>query len=167
MKSCWILILLFCSLPALALSGVMENASVHAMRKVRCSETQSTLRGGPLPGLANNGGNPDDAAECTEYELYTAKVSYIVRPRRAILLVLGGDVSIKLTGNELILHSSAEPKDIHCAVLAMTLLSEVEKREKEREWEREREAERSRHLPRGCYTGSGIEIPCDGERATR
>ncbi len=167
MKSCWIFLLLCCSLPGLALSGGMEKASVHSMRKVPCAEIQSTGRGGFLSGLANGGSSPGIVNECVEYELYSAKVSYIIRPHRAILLLLGGDVFIKLAGDELILHSSAQPKDIHCAVLAMTLRSEEEKREKEKEWEREHEAEHRRNYPPGCFTETGTAIPCDGSAALR
>ncbi len=163
MKSCWILALLCCTLPAFALSGGMEKASVQAMRKVPCPGTAG--RGGFPPGLVNGSSGPDNISECVEYELYTGKVSYIIRPHRAILLLLGGDVFIKLAGDQLILHTSAAPKYIHCAVLAMTLRSEDEKREKEKEWEREREAERRRYYPPSCFNETGTEVPCDGTAA--
>ncbi|MGA3125259.1 MAG: hypothetical protein ABSD13_00965 [Candidatus Korobacteraceae bacterium] len=167
MKTFWMFALLCCSLPAFALSGGMEKASVHAMRKVSCTDAQTPGRGGFLSGLANGGSSPDILNECVEYELHTDKVSYIIRPHRAILLPLGDDVLIKLAGDGLILRISAEPKNLRCDVLAMTLRSELEKREKEKEWEREREAERRRQYPPGCYTETGTEIPCDGAGAIR
>jgi hypothetical protein len=119
-------------------------------------ESQSTSRGGGiLAGIAGTSGT--GANECTEYELRTEKVSYIIRPGRAILLLLGGDVSIKLAGSELLLRTSDSPKDIRCSVLAMTLRTEVEKKE------RERDRESSREFPSRCYTESGREILCPGE----
>jgi hypothetical protein len=162
MKTFWIFALLCCSLPAFALSGGMEKASVHAMRKVSCTDAQTPGRGGFLSGLANGGNSPDIPNDCVEYELHTDKVSYIIRPHRVILLPLGGDVLIKLAGDGLILRISAEVKDLRCDVLAMTLRSEQDRREREKEWEREREAEGGRQYPPGCYTGTGTEIPCDG-----
>jgi hypothetical protein len=153
MKTCWIFLLFSFSIPALALSGGMEKATVHAMRKAPCMEAQSASRGaGVLAGIAGTsdlGGN-----ECIEYEIRTEKVSYVIRPNRAILLLLGGDVSIKLAGSELLLRTNESLKDIRCSVLAMTLRSEAEKRE------REREREASRPYPQRCYTESGREFPC-------
>jgi len=154
MKTCWILVLLCSSLPALALSGGMEKATVQSMRKVPCMETQSTGHGGFISGLLD-GGSPGMVNECIEYELRTDKVSYIIRPNRAILLLLGGNVLIKLADSELLLRTSNAPKDIRCAVLAMSLRSEAEKRDRERE--------RARPAPPRCYTESGQEIPCPYE----
>ena len=117
MKICWILALLGCSIPTFALRGGMQKATVQAMRKVPCTgtESQSTGRNGFLSGLA---GSSSGGGECIEYELRTEKVSYIIRPHRAILLLLGGDVSIKLADNELLLRTTESVKDIRCAVLA-------------------------------------------------
>ena len=148
MKPCWILALLCCTIPAFALSGGMEKATVHAMRKVPCAEGQSSGPGGFLSAFASASGGPGTIGECIEYELYTAKVSYIIRPNRAILLLLGGDVSIKLAGDELLLRSSEAPKNLRCAVLAMSLLSDVDR------------AERSDQFPPRCYSRSGREVPC-------
>jgi len=147
MKTCWILALFCSSIPAFALSGTMEKATVHAMRKVPCVEGQSSGHGGFLSGLAN-AGSAGVPGECIEYEIQTAKVAYIIRPNRAILLLLGGDVSIKLAGDELLMHTSDTPKNIHCAVLAMSLLSDPEK------------AELRDPAPPRCYASSGREIPC-------
>jgi hypothetical protein len=147
MKIFYILVLLCCSVPALALRGGMEKATVQAMRKVPCTEVQSSSHGGHLAELL--AGNSNNVGECVEYELRTEKVSYIIRPHRAVLLLLGGDVSIKLADSELILHTNDGVKDIRCAVLAMTLRSEAEKQERNR-------AHR-------CYAESGREIPCPNE----
>ena len=165
MKNCWMLVLLWvmrigcilallCSTnPALALSGVTEKATVHAMRNVPCMAQAI------------------DSDECIEYELRTGKVSYIIYPRRAILLEVGGDVVIRLAGNELMLRPSGAAKEIRCDVIAMMLRSEQEKKEQELEWERDRKREResqpSRYYPRGCYTESGIEISCGEQEAHR
>jgi hypothetical protein len=100
-----------------------------------------------------------------EYELRTDKVSYIIRPRHMILLLLGGNVSIRLAGGQLLLHTDESPKDIRCDVLAMSLRSEQEKREQDKEWERERE--RTRPYAPGCYAESGEEIPCPVSDALR
>jgi hypothetical protein len=153
MKICWILALLCCSIPTFAVRGGMEKATVHAMRKVPCTESQSTGRNGFLSGLAGSSGS--GSSECIEYELRTEKVSYIIRPHRAILLLLGGDVSIKLADNELLLRTSQSVKDIRCAVLAMSLRSEAEIKDRERE--------RSRPAPTRCHTESGREILCPDE----
>jgi hypothetical protein len=144
MKTCCILVLLCFAVPALALSGNMEKATVHAMRKVPCVQVQSSGHGGFFSGLANSGGaNP---GECIEYELHTAKVVYIIRPSRAILLLLGADVSIKLAGDELLMRTPDVPKDVHCAVLAMSLLSDVNRKEPIRT-----------HV---CFSEDGQEVPC-------
>ena len=148
MKPCWILALLCCTIPAFALSGGMEKATVHAMRKVPCAEGQGSGHGGFLSGFASVSAGPGTVGECIEYELYTAKVSYIIRPNRAILLLLGGDVSIKLAGDELLLRSSEAPKNLRCAVLAMSLLSDAEK------------TGGSDQLSPRCYSRSGREYPC-------
>jgi hypothetical protein len=150
MKICWTLVLLCGCIPAFALSGGMQKATVHAMRKVPCMEPQSTGRGGVVSGLVFGGGG-GAVNECIEYELRTEKVSYIIRPHHAILLLLGGDVSIKLAENELLLRTSEAVKDIRCAVLAMSLCSEAEKRERERS------------APQRCYAESGRQISCRDE----
>jgi hypothetical protein len=93
--------------------------------------------------------------ECIEYELRTGKVIYTIRPHRAILLLLGGDVAIKLAGSELLLRTSESVKDIRCSVFAMSLRSEAEKKERERE--------RGRPISTRCYTESGREIFCPDE----
>lgn len=143
MRSYWLLALLLSSIPTFALRGAMEKATVHAMRKVPCMETQSTGRGGILAGLAGAG---DGVNECIEYELRTEKVSYIIRPHRAVLLLLGGDVSIKFADSELLLRVNDGGKDIRCSVVAMSLRTDAEKREKA-------------HL-RSCYAESGREVAC-------
>jgi hypothetical protein len=146
MKTYWILALLLSSIPTFALRGAMEKATVHAMRKVPCMETQSTGRGGILAGLAGGAGSGGGVNECIEYELRTEKVSYIIRPHRAVLLLLGGDVEIKLADSELLLRVNEGGKDIRCSVVAMSMRTEAEKREKA-------------HL-RSCFAESGREVPC-------
>jgi hypothetical protein len=144
MKTCCILVLLCCAIPALALSGNMEKATVHSMRKVPCAEAQTSGRGGFFSGLANSGvGMP---GECVEYELHTAKVVYIIRPNRNILLLLGGDVSIKLAGDELLMRTPDAPKDVRCSVVGMSLLTDVNKSELTR--------------TRVCLNEDGREITC-------
>jgi hypothetical protein len=130
----------------------MEKAIVHSMRKVPCQESQETGRGGILSNLVGGGGS-GIFNECIEYELRTDKVSYIIRPRRAVLLLLGGNVSIKLADSELLLRTGEAIKDIRCAVLSMTLRAEAEKRERERE----------ASGPPRCYSQSGREINCPYE----
>jgi hypothetical protein len=152
MKNCWILALLCCSVPIFALNGSMEKATVHAMRKVPCMESQNTGHGGFIAGLAGSSGV---ANECIEYELRTGKVIYTIRPHRAILLLLGGDVAIKLAGSDLLLRTNESVKDVRCSVIAMSLRSEAEKKERERE--------RGRPVSLRCYTESGREIFCPDE----
>lgn len=148
MKTCWILTLLCCSLPALALSDGMEKATVHSMRKVPCMDTPEATRVAILSNLANV---PQDTAsgDCVEYELRTEKVSYVIRPRRSILLLLGASVSIKFAPRELLVRTPDVPKDIRCDVLAMTLRTAAEKSERRRD----------RQSPMRCYE-FGREIRC-------
>lgn len=146
MKICWILVLFACSVPAYAIHGSMEKATVHAMRKISCAESQGTGRPGILAGLV--GENTGDG-DCVEYVIRTEKVSYVIRPHRPVLLLVGGDVSIKLADSELILHINDAVKDIRCSVIAMSLRSEAEKAERER-------------TPR-CYAESGRQISCPDE----
>ena len=150
MKTCWILTLLCCSLPALALGGEMEKATVHSMRKVPCMDAApQAARLGVLSNLV--GGPSDIGGECVEYELRTEKVSYVIRPHRPILLLLGGNVSIKFASSELLLRTAGAPKDIRCAVLAMSLRAAAEKAE-----------QRSAHnyqSPVRCFE-AGREIRC-------
>jgi hypothetical protein len=153
-----------------ALSGSPERATVHAMRKVPCMEAQVpgigeilAVSSGPDGGSVATGGPV--AGECIEYELRTGKVSYVIHPHRAILLEVGGQVSIKLSGKQLLLQASGAAKEIRCDVLSMTLRSEQEKREQEKEWERENQP--SRHYPSGCYTESGMEFSCGEDEAYR
>ena len=145
MKIYCILALLCCSIPTFALRGGMEKATVHAMRKVPCADSPSSGHSGILAEIVGS----NNMGECVEYELRTEKVSYIIRPHRSVLLLLGGDVYIKLADSELILHTSDAVKDIRCAVLAMTLRSEAEKQERNRS--------------RRCYAESGREILCPDE----
>jgi hypothetical protein len=156
MRICWILALLGCSVPVLAISGGMQKATVHAMRKVPCTQPQSAGNSGFLAGLA---GSNAAANECVEYELRTQKVVYTIRPRRDILLLLGGEVFIKLAESELLLRTSENVKVMRCSVVAMSLRSEAERREKERE----RERELSRSAPARCFTESGRELLCPDE----
>lgn len=157
MKTHWILVLLglsifgiFFSSPARGLSGGMETAVVHAMRKHPCEEAQSSSHKGILSGLVGSGG----ANECIEYELRSDKVTYIIRPRVGILLLLGSEVEIKLVNDELLLRTGAAPKDIRCAVLSMTLRNEEVERRKERESEPQTSV---------CLSESGEPVPCFGE----
>ena len=149
MKTCWILALLCSSLPVFALSGGMQRAVVQAMRKSHCTEGQSSPgHHGVISGIMGSG---TSGGECIEYVLLTEQVRYVIRPRVAILLLLGDDVYIKLAGDELLLRTSEAPKDVHCAVLSMTLLGSEED---------ENEAkEESRH-PSVCLDESGDEVPC-------
>lgn len=144
MKPFRIFVLLCCSFPAFALHGGVQKATVYAMRKVPC-EVQGQGNSGFLVGGRAN--------DCTEYELRTAKVDYIIRPRHDILLLLGSDVSIRLANSELLLRTTDSAKDIRCQVLAMTLRSEVERRERNRERD-------SRPI---CYSEAGREILCPEE----
>jgi hypothetical protein len=126
---------LFCTFVLLCSSAfavqAMEKATVYSMHKVPCEGSM------PVAGMPQQPGMPPiimggDGRECTEYELRTAKVSYIIRPRHEVLLMLGGEVLIRLAQSELLVLSSNSPKEIHCAVLAMSLRSETERRERDR-----------------------------------
>jgi hypothetical protein len=174
MKTCTILVLLcvvkigcivalLCSAkPAAALGGGMETATVHSMRKVACMEDLA-MAAHSVYAMAP-GAVP---ANCVEYELRTAKVSYTIQPRHAVLLLVGGDVGIRLTGNELILRSAGAVKEVRCDVLTMALRTEAEKKEKERDRERERDKGPSLFSPRPCNPASGIETNCEEVEARR
>ncbi len=173
MKTCWMVVLrcamrtgcilaLLCSAyPAVALGGGTQTAIVHAMRNVSCTGDQ----GSSAEIYYYPHAIPEDPAMCIEYELRTGKVSYFIHPRRAILLQVGGEVVIRLAGNELLLRTSGAAKEIRCEVLAMTLRSEQEQKEKDWEWERRTQPRRD--FLRGCYTEAGIEISCEEEEARR
>ena len=142
MKSFWILVLLCSAIPALA--GGTENATVAAMRKAPCTETaNSAPQDSAGDEMAGSGGG-----KCFEYELQTENVSYIIRPRSAVLLPPGTEVSIKMAKGELLLSTDGFPKPIRCTVRAMFLRSE-----EPRMWRR----------PAGCFTRAGEEISCSGE----
>jgi hypothetical protein len=147
MKTCWILALLCCSFPAFGLSRGMEKAIVHSMRKVPCMDTPEAARIGLYSNLTGN--QPDIGGDCVEYELRTEKVSYVIRPRRPILLLLGGDVSIRFATSELLLRTADAPKDVRCDVLSMSLRTAAETAERRRD----------RQPPVRCYEG-GHEIRC-------
>ncbi len=158
-----ILVLIGSTTPAFALTGGMERATVHSMRMVPCmaevADGDETLALNTSPSL------PPLTGDCVEYELHTSKVRYVIHPHHAILLEVGGEVSFKLDGNRLILLTSGGAKEIRCDVLSMTLRSDDENREKEKEWERERQP--SRDYPSGCYTESGTEFSCAEDEAYR
>ena len=69
--------------------------------------------------------------------LLTERVRYVIRPRVAILLLLGDDVYIELAGDQLLLRTSEARKDVHCAVLSMTLRGSEEREENEAKDERQ------------------------------
>jgi hypothetical protein len=142
MKICWILVLLCCA-PILAFSGGIQKANVHSMRKVHCPEGQSN--GGILNAIIGPGDSDND---CIEYELRTEKVSYVIRPNRSVLLIPDSDVSFKMAGSILLLHTDDAPKDIRCAVISMELRSEEEKKE------------RSRPEPRNCRDKFNRDANC-------
>jgi hypothetical protein len=145
MKTFCIFAMLCCTIPAFALSGGMEKAIVYSMHKVPCPDSPGAPRAGTLPpGYSEV---PDAGGQCVEYELRTEKVSYIIRPRHVVLLLLGGSVAIKFAGSELLVHTGDYVKDIHCAVLAMTLRTEAEQRE------------RAAPSPVRCYVGDR-EVAC-------
>lgn len=156
MKRCRILLLLCSAIAALAVAGnaggKMETAVVTSMRKVPCidgldgdKQTESYAR------MSNVGG------ECIEYELRSETVRYVIRPRGNVLLLLGNEVSIRPFKSELLLHTGEAPKDIHCAVRAMTLLL-GEKRKAQTE---------PPNPPRLCIDRSGDEVPCPRDAAGR
>ena len=152
---CLVLCLVFCGVfcsPAAALSGGMQKAVVHAMHKVPCAGGQgSASHKGILADLAGVGGS---ANECIEYQLLTDKVTYVIRPRVAILLMLGDDVYIKLAGDQLLLHTAQAPTDIHCSVLSMRLRGDEDG-----------EGRDERHQARLCFSDDGAETPCPEQSA--
>jgi hypothetical protein len=151
MKTCWILVLLCSSFPAFALGGGLQRAVVQAMRKSSCADGQSSGQHGAIAEIfGTSGGN-----ECVEYVLFTERVRYVIRPRVAILLLLGDDVYIKLAGDQLLLRTSEARKDVHCAVLSMTLRGSEEE---------ENEARDERSRPSVCLSNTGDEIPCAADR---
>lgn len=153
MKICWILVLLCSSFPAFALSGGLQRAVVQAMRKSHCADGQSSGQHGAISEIFGNGGGN----ECVEYVLLTERVRYVIRPRVAILLLLGDNVYIKLAGDQLLLRTSEARKDVHCAVLSMTLRGSEEEEE-------ENEARDERHRPSVCLSQSGDEVPCSADQ---
>lgn len=166
-KNCCILALICSTAPVFALNGGLERATVHAMRKAPCMVARAAgngeilpVSGGPEATVPNPAGT-----ECVQYELRTGTVSYVIHPHRTILLEVGGEVSIKLTGRQLILQTSSEAKEIRCDVLSMTLRSEEERREKEREWEHDNQP--SRRYSSGCDTASGGGFSCEDDDAFR
>ncbi|MGC2208539.1 MAG: hypothetical protein WA532_00390 [Candidatus Korobacteraceae bacterium] len=114
------------------------------MRKSHCADGQSSGQHGAISEIFGNGGGN----ECVEYVLLTERVRYVIRPRVAILLLLGDDVYIKLAGDQLLLRTGEARKDVHCAVLSMTLRGSEEEENGERD-------ERRR-----CLSDSGDEVPC-------
>lgn len=161
----WCIPFLLCLTTSMfALSAEMERATVHGMRKVPCMEARWDGSGEILSVSTVPEAGPM-VAECIEYELRTGRVSYVIHPRRAILLEVGGEVAIRLAGKQLILQTSSDAKEIRCDVLSMTLRSEEEKKEKDKEWDREHQP--IRRYPTGCYTDSGIEFSCGEDEASR
>ena len=150
MKSCWVLVLLCSSFPAFALGGGMQRAVVQAMRKVPCADGQSSGQHGAISEIFGSGGGN----ECFEYVLLTQRVRYVIRPRVAILLLLGDDVYIKLAGDQLLLRTSGARKDARCAVLSMTLRGSEEEEDEERDEQRR---------PSVCLSESGDEVPCSDD----
>lgn len=136
----WTFVLLCPSLPALALSGNVEQATVTSMHRVACQPVQTLISTGQHGEAANA-----PREDCVEYELRTATVSYIVRPRSPVLLLLGSNVSLRVVKDKLMLRTAETPREIHCAVVAMSLL--------------EGEERPQRRAP-ACLNSLGEEIPC-------
>ena len=175
MKTCWILVLLCVmqdrlhSCPALRCDsrGRTERRHGKSNRPLPCERfpAWTTQRTCPVPTAAA-APRSRRRATASSTSFAPARSATIIHPRRAILLWLGGDVAIRLAGNELILRTGGAVKrdslrrDLH------DLRSEQEKKEKEREQEWEREQPSLVAITRpGCYTESGIEISCGGEEA--
>lgn len=154
MKRFLIFVLLCCPLPALAYSGGMEKAIVHSMRKVSCMDAPRlpSPQMNPMSGYFAPPSDPAPApgGDCVEYELRTDKVTYTIRPRHPILLLVGASVAIKLAVNELVVRAPDAAKDIRCSVVAMSLRSETEKAERR---------DRSHPPAVRCFE-SGREILC-------
>lgn len=150
MKTLPIFLLLCCTAPAFAVSGEMQKATVQAMHKIPCPGTPSA-NFGALAGVPGMPSVTDSYGDCVEYELRTAKVSYIIQPRRPILLLVGGDVAIKLAGSELLLRTNESAKDIRCDVRSMSLLSDVVRKENQN------------HAPPLCVDGIGRVVSCPME----
>jgi hypothetical protein len=157
MKSGWMVVLLGLGIvggisctPAAALSGGMEKAVVQAMRRVPCAEGQSGEHNKVVSAIAGAGGD----GTCMEYQLHTARVSYVIRPRVAVLLHLGDDVYIKLFKDELLLRTGQAPKDIRCSVLSMKLRGDSDAEEKE-----------VRRHPAICLSETGEAVACTEDSA--
>jgi hypothetical protein len=132
------LLLLCAAIPAFAVRDGGEKATVYAMRKLPCSQVLPQMTGYPaMPRGA-------DDHECVEYELHTAKVTYIIVPRREVLLLVGSEVNIRMASSELLVHTQDSAKDIRCSVVSMSLRSESEQRQSSA----------------SCYSESGRPIAC-------
>lgn len=141
-------LLVFIALPALAVNGNMEKAVVFAMHKVPCPDNPQAMRNAQFAAIM---GAPDMGGECMEYELRTSKVSYVIRPRNSILLLLGSSVTIRPVRGDLLLRSSDLPKEIRCLVMSMTMRSEAERNARQKQAQLQQ--------PVRCFDGA-TEIPC-------
>jgi hypothetical protein len=145
-RCCLLVVLCCCALPAFGLAGGMERAIVHVMRKVPCEDSGQGLP----PGMAAQPMAAAGEGSCLEYELRTKKVSYVIRPHKQVLLMVGEEVMIRLAINDLIVSSPWLPKDVRCSVHSMMLLTEAE---------REERRERERPVIVRCYE-DGQPTPC-------
>ncbi len=134
------------ALPALAVSGNMEKAMVFSMRKVPCPDAQA-MRGVQMSPMMGR----DMGGDCMEYELRTDKVSYVIRPRNSVLLLLGSSVMIRPVRGELAMRSSDQPKEIRCLVMSMTLRTEAERNTRQKQVQYQ--------PPVRCFDGA-VEIAC-------
>jgi chorismate synthase len=103
--------------------------------------------GGMQAGMSSGG-------ECLEYELRTKKVSYVVRPHKQVLLMVGEEVTIRLAISDLIVSSPGLPREVKCSVHSMVLLSEAERNE--------RRQQQQQPVILRCYD-NGQAVPCPRE----
>lgn len=152
MKRCCLFLILCFALPAFGLAGGMERAIVHVMRKVPC-EGSAAFQAPPM-GMGGVQAGTSTGGDCLEYELRTKKVSYVVRPHKQVLLMVGEEVTIRLAISELLVSSPGLPREVKCSVHSMVLLSEAERND--------RRQQQQQPVILRCYD-NGQAVPCPRE----
>jgi hypothetical protein len=92
-------------------------------------------------------------AECPEYEIEGAKVTYRIRPRRDLLLPVGDEIRFRIHKRDLLVLTDDADKETVFSVVAMTL--------NDRHKLKEQAAEKRIELrPRHCLNADGDIVPC-------
>lgn len=133
-----------------------ETALVTHMHMAHCMEpprhggfvTDSIV--GPAPAT------PAGAAECPEYEIEGARVSYRIRPRRDVLLPVGDEVHFRLHKRDLLILTDDASKELVFSVVEMTLKSKHPAPELVADQNKEQHS-------RKCLTMEREVVPCGGK----